>query len=118
MMENKRYEYRTPVQIIIDRMLVKGEPSVTVKGFIREISASGCRIESPVPLQTEQEIMISFVLHSGHTILNARVKVIRVVEQKKGHCLVACQFIDLPEIEQFKVREFIVWREAEGHLES
>jgi len=116
-MENKRYEYRTPVQIIVDRLQL---PSVELppasRGYIYELSASGCRFESPVLLKIGQELSLSFVLPGGYTIVNAKARVIRTTQDEKEPLGVACQFIDLPEADQYKIREFIVWKEA--HRES
>jgi hypothetical protein len=112
-MENKRYEYRTPVTVIVDHVQVQTpEPALAPRGYIREMSASGCQLESPVPLVAGQMISLSFILPGGHTIVNARAEVIRVLKGKKHAPLVACQFVKLPEIDQYKIREFIVWKEA------
>ena len=116
-MENKRYEYRTPVQIIVDRLqLSTAESQPASRGYIYELSASGCRFESSALLEVGQELSLSFVLPGGHTIVNAKVRVIRVVQDKKKPPKMACQFVDLPEADQYKIREFIVWKEA--HRES
>ncbi len=112
-MENKRYEYRTPVQIIVDHLKVPadGEPT-QVKGYIREISASGCRLEAQTRLVPGQEVLLNFVLSGGNTVVNARARVIRVLATRRGRQTLACQFVDLPETDQYKIREYVVWLEA------
>ncbi len=113
-MENKRYEYRTPLQIIVDHMLVKnGQSPEASKGYIRELSASGCRFESGLLLKAGQEILVSFVLPGGLVILNARLRVIRVLKKGRKKSVVAGQFVNLSEGDQYKIREFIVWKESQ-----
>ncbi len=110
---NQRFEYRTPIQIIVDHVQMKPNQPSAGKGYIREISASGCRIESSLPLKVGQEILVSFVLQGGYTVMNARVRVIRPLRTHGGLQVVAGQFVDLPEMDQYKIREFIVWKEAQ-----
>jgi c-di-GMP-binding flagellar brake protein YcgR len=113
--ENKRFEYRTPVQIIVDHLKVPaGEQPAQVKGYIRELSASGCRLEAQTRLSEGQDVLLSFVLSGGNTVVNARVRVIRVLTSRHGRQTLACQFVDLPEADQYKLREYVVWLEAHG----
>ena len=113
-MENKRYEYRTPIQIIVDHLKPAPEQAGTVKGYILELSASGVRIETATPLAEEQEVLVSFLLVGGYTVLNARVRIKRVLEKTDEGQIVAGEFVQLPETDQYKIREFIVWKEAQG----
>ena len=110
--DNKRFESRTPIQIIVDHVQLHPDQPAAGKGYIREISASGCRIESNLPLAVDQEILVSFVLQGGYTVLNARVKIIRQLHARGGLHVMAGQFMALPELDQYKIREFIVWKEA------
>lgn len=113
-MENKRYEYRTPVQIIVDHLQTHAAAQAPApRGHIVELSASGCRLESPVPLNPGEEVSLSFVLPGGISIVSARARVIRSLHDKKEPRLVACQFEQLSEADQYKIREFIVWKEAQ-----
>jgi len=112
-MENKRYEFRMPVQIIVDHLQAAVDESPAAqKGYIREVSASGCRFESNLHLKPGQELTLSFVLISGYTVINARVRVIRQIREKHGLRVVACQFVNLSEVDEYKIREFIIWKEA------
>lgn len=113
-MENKRFEYRTPVQIIVDHLQVPVETGLDrLKGYIRELSASGCRLEVEAQLAAGQDLLLSFVLSGGNTVVNARVRVIRVLRTRRGVQTLACQFVDLPEADQYKLREYVVWLEAQ-----
>lgn len=114
-MENKRFEYRTPVQIIVDHLQVPAGTGLDrLKGYIRELSASGCRLEVAARLAEGQDLLLNFVLSGGNTVVNARVRVIRVLRTRRGVQTLACQFVDLPEADQYKLREYVVWLEAQG----
>ena len=112
-MENKRYEYRTPIHIIVDRLQVPETPHETERGHIFELSASGCRIETEVELEPDQLVRVSFVLPGGNVILNAAVRVVRILSRDKNRRTVAGRFENLSETDQYKIREFIVWKEAQ-----
>jgi hypothetical protein len=117
-MLNKRLEYRLPIDIIVDHVQAVSHPAVTVKGYIRELSASGCRLESAAVLTVAEDVLASFVLMSGHVIVNARVKILRELPGGKKMHLYAGHFVDLPESDQFKIREFIIWKEAQKEKSS
>lgn len=110
--QNLRGEYRTPITIIVDRLQFFGQPT-NHKGYIREISASGCRMEARLDFQPGHKVAISFVLPDGNVIVNAGVEIIRVLSRRKGLTQVAGQFLDLSEMDQYKIREFIVRKEAQ-----
>lgn len=117
-MENKRFEYRTPIQIIVDHLQVPGAQRIASRGYVRELSASGCRLETDLDLKPDQEILISFVLPGGNVILNARVKVIRILSGRRRPVVAAGQFLELSETDQFKIREFIVWKEDQENQDK
>lgn len=116
-MDNKRYDYRTPIQIIVDHMQCAVEDSAekSCHGYIMEISASGCRIESEQDLRAGDELTVSFVLSQGHSILDAKIRVIRPLGRDKDKKLfvAAGQFENLSEHDESKIREFVVWKEAQ-----
>jgi hypothetical protein len=116
-MENKRYDYRTPIQIIVDHMQCStGSSEMNCHGYIMEISASGCRIESETELQAGQDIMVSFVLAQGHSILNARINIIRTLGKDKKLFVAVGQFVGLTEYDESKIREFVVWKESQQEM--
>ena len=113
-MDNKRYDYRTPIQIIVDHMQCASDSAErTCHGHIMEISASGCRIESEQEFHAGDEITVSFVLSQGHTILDAKIRIIRPLGRDKKLFIVAGQFVNLSEKDESKIREFVVWKEAQ-----
>jgi len=112
MVENQRYEYRILADLVVEDLELGCPGSQKVKGAIRELSASGCRLESSVDLKINQELKMSFQLAGEHYIQNARARVVRRLSQRT-HKVVAVKFVDLPETEQYKIREFVVWKEAQ-----
>ena len=113
-MDNKRYDYRTPIQIIVDHMQCSSDSSVRAcRGYIMEISASGCRIEAEQEFHDGDEITVSFVLSQGHAILDAKILIIRPLGRDKKMFSSAGQFVNLSEQDESKIREFVVWREAQ-----
>jgi hypothetical protein len=113
-MDNKRYDYRTPIQIIVDHMQCTVDaPDRACRGYIMEISASGCRIESEREFHADDELTVSFVLSQGHSILDAKIKIIRPLGRDKKMFISGGQFVNLSEQDESKIREFVVWREAQ-----
>jgi c-di-GMP-binding flagellar brake protein YcgR len=110
---NQRFEYRTPIQIIVDHMRLQPDQPAAGKGYIREISASGCRIESALKLELGQEILVSFVIQGGYTVVNAPIRIIRILKPRQHLQVVAGQFVNLPEADQYKIREYVIWKEAQ-----
>ena len=113
-MDNKRYDYRTPIQIIVDHMQCSGDAvERSCHGYIMEISASGCRIEAEQEFHAGDELTVSFVLAQGHSILDAKIKIIRPLGRDKKLFIAAGQFVNLSEQDESKIREFVVWKEAQ-----
>jgi len=113
-MDNKRYDYRTPIQIIVDHMQCSSDQTERAcHGYIMEISASGCRVESEQEFHAGDVITVSFVLAQGHTILDAKIKIIRPLGKDKKLYVAAGQFVNLSEQDESKIREFVVWKEAQ-----
>ncbi|MBN1595083.1 PilZ domain-containing protein [candidate division FCPU426 bacterium] len=112
MNENRRFEYRIMADLLVDNLDLKDAEVLRSKGSIRELSASGCRLESAVELKLGQEILLSFQLAGIHRVEQVRARVIRRLSPR-SHKVVAVEFVDLPETEQYKIREFVVWREAQ-----
>ncbi|MEW6516632.1 MAG: PilZ domain-containing protein [candidate division FCPU426 bacterium] len=112
MSQNRRIEYRILADLRVHRFELPGEPVESATGVIRELSASGCRLECSVPLQVNQELRLSFQLLDGHQVENARARVVRRLSQRSRR-VVALEFLDLPEPAQLLIREYIVWRESQ-----
>ncbi len=110
--DNRRYEYRLQADLKVIDMALLVPISQPISGFIRELSASGCRLESSVELKVNQEIRLSFRLLGEHRVENVLVRVIRRLSQRT-HKVVAVEFQDLSEQNQYLIREFIVWKEAQ-----
>ncbi len=110
--EERRYEYRIPAEIIIDQLDHCDLKPGKFQASIRELSASGCRLQSSLELKIGQEFDISFNLEGGLRIECARVRVVRRLSHRT-HKVVAMEFMDLPEEDQYRIREFIIWKEAQ-----
>ncbi len=118
-MENKRFDYRTELQIIVDHMQCSTESEgMNCRGYILEISASGCKLESETELKAGQVITASFVLAQGHSIVNAKIHVVRTLGKDKKYFIAAGQFLNLSENDQNKIREFVVWKEAQQEMKA
>lgn len=112
MSDNRRYEYRLQADLTVIDMALPGPVSQPVSGFIRELSASGCRLESSMDLKVNQEIRLSFRLLGEHRVENVMGRIIRRLSQRT-HKVVAVEFVDLSEQDQYRIREYIIWCEAQ-----
>jgi hypothetical protein len=112
MPQNRRMEYRLQADLRLLHFELPGAPEESATGVIRELSASGCRLESSVSLQVGQELKLSFKLLDGHEVNGVRARVIRRLSQRTQR-VVALEFVELPEAAQYLIREYIVWREAQ-----
>jgi|GEM_PF-5596221 len=112
MTDDRRLEYRILADILIHQLQLPGEQSKSAKGIIRELSASGCRIESDAELSMDQSLQLSFDLDAGHRIEQAHARVVRRLSQRTRK-VVALEFLGLSEADQFKIREFVIWKESQ-----
>jgi hypothetical protein len=106
-------EYRILADLIVENLRLHQPLTRRGKGAIRELSASGCRLESSLPLDLGQELVLGFPLEGGHRVDGIRARVVRRLSQR-SHKVVAVEFMGLSEQEQYKIREFVVWKEAQG----
>lgn len=112
MTQNRRIEYRLQADLRVLHFELPNAPEESATGVIRELSASGCRLESSVPLQVGQALTLSFKLLDGHQVDGVQARVIRRLSQRSRR-VVALEFVGLPEAAQYLIREYIVWREAQ-----
>lgn len=112
MPQNRRMEYRLLANLRVLNFELPGEAAESATGVIRELSASGCRLECSVPLQVGQELRLSFNLLDGHQVNDMRARVVRRLSQRSQR-VVALEFVEPPETAQYLIREYIVWREAQ-----
>jgi hypothetical protein len=113
MTHDRRLEYRLLADLLIHRLELPADQQIqSVQGIIRELSASGCRIEAPVELLVDQELQLSFHLTEEHRMEHVRGRVVRRLSQR-SHKVVALEFIDLTEQQQYRIREYIVWQESQ-----
>lgn len=110
--QHKRLEYRIPANLTIDHLGQCQDEPETIQATIRELSASGCRLQSSLDLELGQEFEISFSLIDNYRINCARVRVVRRLSQR-SHKVVALVFLSLTEEEQQQIREFVVWKESQ-----
>ncbi|MCK5241808.1 PilZ domain-containing protein [bacterium] len=112
MEDNRRLEYRIKADMVVEDLELDPPSSQKVKGSIRELSASGCRLESSIVFAVNQQIHISFHLEGGHELKNITARVVRRLSQRT-HKVVAVEFVALTEEEQHKIREFVIWKEGQ-----
>jgi hypothetical protein len=117
MHDNRRYEYRILADIVVDKMVVDAHKPLTAKAAICELSASGCRLETNMDLEVGQKLKLSFHLQQRVKIKNLQAQVIRRLSQRSRR-VVALGFLGLLEEDQYKIREWIIWREATAHLQG
>lgn len=108
---NRRFEYRIMADLVVKDLEVTGNAR-KIQGQIRELSASGCRLESSEDLEIGQELLMSFMLDEQEKIDDVHAQVVRRLSQR-SHRVVGVEFRNLSETTQYKIREFIVWKEAQ-----
>ncbi|MCD4813274.1 PilZ domain-containing protein [bacterium] len=109
---NRRIEYRIMADLIVNDLAFTGNIR-KIQGLIRELSASGCRLDSSEDLEIGQELLMDFMLDEKEKIEQVKARVIRRLSQRSRR-VVGVEFLELPEKLQYKIREFIVWKESQG----
>jgi c-di-GMP-binding flagellar brake protein YcgR len=110
--DDRRFEYRISADLVVEDLELDPPSPQKAKGSIRELSASGCRLESSMDFAVDQKMLMCFHLEGGHELKNVSARVVRRLSQRT-HKVVAIEFVDLTESDQFKIREFIVWKEEQ-----
>ncbi len=113
--DNKRIEYRIPANLMIDGLDSCQTKPDSLQATIRELSASGCRLQSSLDLKLGQSLEISFNLTGEHHINCVKVRVIRRLSQR-SHRVVALEFVDLPDEDQQRIREYVIWKESQEEI--